>query len=77
MHWITSEGITVNKTAWIGRITWIIFDDFTVKDTKVDFVKGQSICLGFLVGVILNTYSIVSYCVNDIFYIHAALPYIV
>ena len=66
MYRITAERLTVNKTARIGCVSWVILNDFAMKNREEDFIKGELISFRFFISMITNTDTIVSYTLNDV-----------
>lgn len=75
MHRLFAEGFTINQAAGVGLVIRIVLDDFPLKDADEDFIEGETVCLGFFIGVVGNPYSIVSHCINDVFDIQLVLPF--
>ena len=63
----TCKGGTVNETTGIRGIIRIVLNDFPLKDTEKDFVEGKTVALSLFIGVIRNAYSVMAYCLNNIF----------
>lgn len=66
MDWLSGETVTVDQTTWVRLVGWIVFDDFTVQYAEENFVKGQTVCLCFFVGVVSDAYSIMTNSVNNV-----------
>ncbi len=59
-----------NKTTWIWCIEGIIFDYITTFHTDKNLFEGYIVRYGFFIRMIGNSYSIMTYRIDDIFYIH-------
>jgi hypothetical protein len=70
MYWVFAESFAINKTTGVRLIIRVILDDLTLKNTHEDLVKGQTVGLRLFVSVVCNSYSIVSYCLNNVLEIH-------
>jgi hypothetical protein len=68
---VAPERIPINETTGIGHILRIFLDDFPLKNAEEDLIERETVCLGFLVRMICNTYSVAAYRVNDIFNTHS------
>jgi hypothetical protein len=69
-----AEGLSENQAAWVGLVRGITLDDLSVKDREVDFIEGEAIGLGLLVGVIADANPIHANRVDNIVNVHDFSP---
>ena len=75
MYRVSTERVAINQATGKGLIIRILFDDFTLKNADKDFIERQAVGLGFFIGVVSNSYSLITYRVNDVFDSHLVLPF--
>jgi len=63
---ITAESLAEYQAAWIGLVIQIFFDDFTMKNREIDFVKCKLVIICFFVRMIRNSSSIRLDRFNDV-----------
>lgn len=74
MYWMTSKAPAENKTARVGLVFRVFFDDFPVKNREKDLVECELIGFSFLIGMIANADSVPAYCLDYILDVHKLEP---
>ena len=54
MHKAAVKCLTQDETTRIRRILWIDFNDFTVQDRIINFLKGKVVILRLIISVITD-----------------------
>ena len=75
MYRLSAESVAINQATRKGLVIRVILDNLTLKNADEDFVERETINLCLFISVVGNPYSVVSYCVNDVFNIHLVLPF--
>ncbi len=70
MNGLADKTFTVDQATRIRLVGWIIFNDLTVQDTVENFIKGEMVCLCFLIGVVSDMNAMVTDSINDPLNIH-------
>lgn len=72
---VSTKGLSENQAAWIGLIGRITLNDLSLKYRKIDLIKCEIICLGFLIGMITYSDPTGTNCVYYAIDVHVSLSY--
>jgi hypothetical protein len=75
MDGFSFERLSVHQTTGVRLILGVVFNDFPLKYTGEDLVKGELIRLSLFIGVVGDSNAVVSNGLDDAAYVHCLFAF--